>query len=425
MKSKSRRSSSSSSASSLTNGMNGVKTPTKTNGKMSTSPKTNGTDTDVKPKTSGRKRTRSASEAHDDSVEPAVKKPSSGSNNESCTTPAPISHDEAAQKSREECDYSIKITLEMARAGKAPRPIRVYADGIYDMFHSGHARQLMQAKAAFPNVHLIIGVCNDKLTNKMKGLTVMNESERYEAVRHCRYVDELLVDAPWTLNDNFLAKHKIDFVAHDDLPYGAGGAEDIYKWLKDKDMFLATQRTEGISTTDVITRIIKDYDMYVRRNLQRGYSARELNVSFMREKRLQLQDKVGQIKDKSHELIHSWEQRSRELVTNFVDLFGREGRINQWVNTGRERLARAISPAPGSMSPTHFHSDDDDDEDDFASTYSSSNFTSKYADAHFLPVPEASSVRPRSPIHTKSPTSAPKAKRGKAALQAESSEDEG
>jgi hypothetical protein len=43
---------------------------------------------------------------------------------------------------------------------------------------------------------------------------------------------------------------------------------------------LETQRTDGISTSDLIVQIVKDYDEYVMRNLKRGYTKEALNGTF-------------------------------------------------------------------------------------------------------------------------------------------------
>jgi cytidyltransferase-like protein len=110
-------------------------------------------------------------------------------------------------------------------------------------------RQLEQAKKAFPHVYLIVGVTGDKETHKRKGLTVLTGQERAETVRHCKWVDEVIEDCPWIVTPQFLEEHKIDYVAHDDLPYGADEGDDIYKPIKEAGKFLVTQRTEGVSTT--------------------------------------------------------------------------------------------------------------------------------------------------------------------------------
>ena len=67
-------------------------------------------------------------------------------------------------------------------------------------------------------------------------------------------------------------------MTHDDSSYFENG-HDIYESLKEKEMFITTKRTGGVSTSDIITRIIQHFDVYIRRNLARGHSKNEFNIS--------------------------------------------------------------------------------------------------------------------------------------------------
>ena len=173
------------------------------------------------------------------------------------------------------------------------RPIRIYADGVFDLFHLGHMKQLEQAKKAFPNVALVCGIPSDVETHKRKGLTVLTDQQRIETLQHCRWVDEVIPNAPWCVTTEFLLQHKIDYVAHDDLPYASTDSDDIYKPIKEMGMFLTTQRTEGISTSDIITKIIRDYDKYLMRNFARGATREELNVSWLKKNELEFKKHIN------------------------------------------------------------------------------------------------------------------------------------
>ena len=128
--------------------------------------------------------------------------------------------------------------------------VRVYMDGIWDLFHYGHMNALKQGKMLFSDAHLIVGCCNDKLTEERKKKPILNEHERYESLRHCRWVDEIIENAPWEIDEDFLIKHKIDYVAHDGLPYPG----DVYKNVRELGKYKEIQRTKNISTTILIEK---------------------------------------------------------------------------------------------------------------------------------------------------------------------------
>lgn len=55
---------------------------------------------------------------------------------------------------------------------------------------------------------------------------------RCESVRNCRWVDEVVAEAPWVIDQAFIDKWQIDYVAHDEDPYAGAGHGDVYAYAK-------------------------------------------------------------------------------------------------------------------------------------------------------------------------------------------------
>jgi len=221
--------------------------------------------------------------------------------------------------------------------GSPQNPWRVYCDGVFDLFHVGHARALKQSKEVEQNVYLIVGVSGDAETHRIKGKTVLNEEQRSESVRHCRYTDQVICPCPWVVTIDFLDKHNIDFIVHgQDISYDENG-EDCYKDMKRLGRYRTIQRTEGISTSDIIKTIVCDYDDYLRRNLKRGYTRKQLNISFIKEQRIKVGDKIKKYKDLSTNFIKSWKGKSEELVSGFLTKFNKiEPNIRNWFSSSED-----------------------------------------------------------------------------------------
>ncbi|KAE8737862.1 hypothetical protein FOCC_FOCC016674 [Frankliniella occidentalis] len=151
------------------------------------------------------------------------------------------------------------------------RTVRVWCDGCYDMVHFGHANSLRQAKAL--GDYLIVGVHTDEEISKHKGPPVFSQEERYKMVRGIKWVDEVVEGAPYVTTLETLDRYGCDFCVHgDDITMTADGV-DTYHLVKAAGRYKEVSRTAGVSTTDVVGRML----LLTREHFRQG--EREYEVS--------------------------------------------------------------------------------------------------------------------------------------------------
>jgi len=138
--------------------------------------------------------------------------------------------------------------------GRIKSDVRVWCDGCYDMVHFGHANALRQAKAM--GEYLIVGVHSDEDIKKHKGPPVFNEQERYKMVRGIKWVDEVVENAPYVTDLETMDKYRCDVCVHgDDITCTSEGV-DTYHLVKAAGRYKECKRTEGVSTTNLVGRML-------------------------------------------------------------------------------------------------------------------------------------------------------------------------
>ena len=155
--------------------------------------------------------------------------------------------------------------------------MRIYTDGVFDLFHFGHSNVFKQIKIKYPDCYLMVGINSDEDTLKYKGPTVMTYDERVKNMEHVKYVDEIIHDVPWIISEEFLTKNNIDYIARESNPYVSKNTDgtiidDIYSVPKKLGKFLPIViYTNEISTSKLIGRILSNYELYNERNKSRGF----------------------------------------------------------------------------------------------------------------------------------------------------------
>ncbi|CAF4048362.1 unnamed protein product [Rotaria sp. Silwood2] len=146
------------------------------------------------------------------------------------------------------------MSTSTTNEAKSEQNVRVWMDGCYDMVHFGHANACRQAKQM--GTYLIVGVHSDGEITKHKGPPVFTEQERYKMVRAIKWVDQVVENAPYVTTLETLEEYNCAFCVHgDDITVTADGV-DTYHIVKAAGRYRECKRTQGVSTTDLVGRML-------------------------------------------------------------------------------------------------------------------------------------------------------------------------
>ena len=133
----------------------------------------------------------------------------------------------------------------------------VYVDGVFDLTHNGHFKLYKKARALGDTLY--VGVLSDNECKNYKRRPILTAEERRLNILNSQYVDKVIINVPNIVTQEFIKEHNIDIVAHAHSLEEDDIYDYQYKAAKELGIFRRLDYTDGISTTDIINRVLERF----------------------------------------------------------------------------------------------------------------------------------------------------------------------
>lgn len=158
----------------------------------------------------------------------------------------------------------------------------VYVAGAFDLFHVG-LLDFLEAASKLGD-YVVVGLHTDRDVNKYKGSNypIMNLHERVLSVLACRYVNQVIIGAPYNVTKELIEQFKVDVVVHGNTPVANLDGIDPYAYPKQLGIFHEVDSKNKLTTKDIVQRIIMHKLEFESRNKKK--ESKELKIMKMMEK---------------------------------------------------------------------------------------------------------------------------------------------
>lgn len=132
--------------------------------------------------------------------------------------------------------------------------MKIYTDGVFDLFHYGHVNALRQAKLL--GSYLIVGVNSSESASDYKNNPILTNDERLHVLRACRWVDQVIPNAPYFLDYEMIKQLECNLVVHGDDEIVDADGNNCYADALKNNKYMMFERSKGISTSEIVGRLL-------------------------------------------------------------------------------------------------------------------------------------------------------------------------